>query len=80
MQRIVRDQFARNVWSMGLEVGSETAKQVYIEAGNLNWGNLSLDEQDRAMFDILILVITTAAPSKSILIDSPYTNLAILRM
>ena len=74
MQRIVRDQFARKVWSMGLEVQSETAKQVYIESGNLNWGNLSLDEQDRAMFDILILVITTAAPSKSILIDSPYRN------
>ena len=59
---------------MGLEVVSETAKRVYIKAGNLNWGSLSLAEQDRAMFNIIILVITTAAPSKSILIDSPYRN------
>ena len=59
---------------MGLEVQSETVKQVFIKSGNLSWASLSLDEQDRAMFDILILVTTTAAPSKSILIDSPYRN------
>ena len=74
MQRIVRDQFARNVWSMNLEVQTEAAKQVFIKSGNLNWASLSLDEQDRAMFDILILVTTTASPSRSILIDSPYRN------
>ena len=74
MQRIVRDQFARNVWSMNLEVQTEAAKQVFIKSGNLNWATLSLEEQDRAMFDILVLVITCAAPSRSILIDNPYRN------
>ena len=59
---------------MNLEVQTEAAKQVFIKSGNLNWASLSLDEQDRAMFDILILVTTTASPSRSILIDSPYRN------
>ena len=59
---------------MNLEVQTEAAKQVFIKSGNLNWGSLSLQEQDQAMFDILILVATTASPSRSILIDSPYRN------
>ena len=74
MQRIVRDQFARNVWSMNLEVQTEAAKHVFIKSGNLNWASMSLEEQDQAMFDILVLVITCAAPSRSILIDNPYRN------
>ena len=61
---------------MGLEVVDETAKQVFIKAGNLNWGSLSLVEQDIAMFEIIVLVITTATPSKSILMDNPYRNVA----
>ena len=59
---------------MGLEVVDEAAKQVFIKAGNLNWGSLSLVEQDIAMFEIMVLVITTATPSKSILMDNPYRN------
>ena len=59
---------------MQLEVETDAAKRVFIKAGNLNWSDLSLDEQDRAMFDILILVATTASPSRSVLIDSPYRN------
>jgi hypothetical protein len=55
-------------------VQTEAAKRVFIKSGNLNWSSLSLDEQDRAMFDILILVTTTASPSRSVLIDSPYRN------
>ena len=70
----MKDQFARNVWSMNLEVQTEAAKQVYIRSGNLNWTSLSLEEQDKAMFDILILLITCASPSRSILLDNPYRN------
>ena len=74
MQRIVKDQFARNVWSMNLEVQTEAAKQVFIKSGNINWNSLTLTEQDQAMFNILILLATTASPSRSVLIDSPYKN------
>ena len=59
---------------MGLEVTDETAKQIFIKAGNINWSSLSLEQQDSTMFEILILVITTAAQNKSILIDNPYRN------
>ena len=59
---------------MNLEVQTEAAKQVFIKSGNLNWAALSLEEQDKAMFDILILLITCASPSRSILIDNPYRN------
>ena len=59
---------------MGLEVVDETAKQIFIKAGNLNWSSLSLEQQDLVMFEIIVLVITTAAPSKSILLDNPYRS------
>ena len=71
----MQEQFARNVWAMNLEVQTEAAKQVYINAGNINWNSLSLPEMDQAMFDILILLTTTASPSRSVLIDSPYRNI-----
>ena len=70
----MKDQFARNVWSMNLEVQTEAAKQVFIKSGNINWNSLTLTEQDQAMFNILILLATTASPSRSVLIDSPYRN------
>ena len=60
---------------MNLEVQTEAAKHVFIKSGNLNWNSLTLQEQDQAMFDILILVATTASPSRSILIESPYRNM-----
>ena len=71
----MKEQFARNVWSMNLEVQTEAAKQVYIKSGNINWNSLTLTEMDQAMFDILILLTTTASPSRSVLIDSPYRNI-----
>ena len=59
---------------MNLEIQNEAAKQIFIRSGNLNWNSLNLHEQDKAMFDILILLTTTASPSRSILIDNPYRN------
>ena len=60
---------------MNLELQTEAAKKIYIDAGNINWNTLSLPEMDQAMFDILILMTTTASPSRSVLIDSPYRNI-----
>ena len=71
----MQEQFARNVWAMSLEVQNEAAKQVYIQSGNLNWNSLTLAEKDQAMFNILILLTTTAAPGRSVLVDSPYRNI-----
>ena len=71
----MEEQFARNVWAMNLEVQNEAAKQVYIQSGNLNWNSLTLAEKDQAMFNILILLTTTAAPGRSVLVDSPYRNI-----
>ena len=59
---------------MNLEVQTEAAKQLFIKSGNLNWNSLSVEEQDKAMFDILILLTTCASPSRSILIDNPYRS------
>ena len=72
LQRIVANQFARNVWSTGLEVNSNAAKTVFIKAGNLNWATATLAQQDEMMFATLILVITTTVPTRSILVDNPY--------
>ena len=71
----MQEQFARNVWAMNLELQTEAAKQIYIDAGNINWSTLSLPEQDQAMFDILILMTTSASPNRSDLIESPYRNI-----
>ena len=71
----MQEQFARNVWAMSLEVQTEAAKQVYIKSGNINWNSLTLAEKDQAMFNILILLTTTAAPGRSVLVDSPYRNI-----
>ena len=71
----MQEQFARNVWAMNLELQTEAAKQIYIDAGNINWNTLSLPEMDQAMFDILILMTTSASPSRSVLIESPYRNI-----
>ena len=60
---------------MNLELETEAAKQIYIDAGNINWSTLSLPEMDQAMFDILILMTTSASPSRSVLIESPYRNI-----
>ena len=60
---------------MNLELQNEAAKKIYIDAGNISWTTLSLPEMDQAMFDILILLTTTASPSRSVLIDSPYRNI-----
>ena len=46
---------------MNLEVQNEAAKKVFVKSGNLNWASLSLPEQDKAMFEILILVACTAS-------------------
>ena len=51
---------------MGLELQTEAAKQIYIDAGNVNWSTLSLPEMDQAMFDILVLMSTSASPSRSV--------------
>ena len=59
---------------MNLEVTDENSKQIFIQAGNINWSTLSLEQQDAKMFEILILLITTAAPNKSILLDNAYRN------
>ena len=59
---------------MNLELTDENAKQIFIQAGNINWNTLSLEQQDAKMFEILILLITTAAPNKSILLDNAYRN------
>ena len=45
---------------------------MFIKSGNLNWATATLAQQDEAMFAIIILVVTTSAPSRSILIDNPY--------
>ena len=71
----MQEQFARNVWAMNLEVQTEAAKKVFINSGNINWNSLTLTEMDQAMFNILILLTTTASPSRSVLIDSPYRNI-----
>ena len=60
---------------MNLEVQNEAAKKVFVKSGNLNWASLSLPEQDKAMFEILILVACTASQSRSVLIESPYRNM-----
>ena len=59
---------------MNLEVTDENSKQIFIQAGNINWSTLSLEQQDAKMFEVLILLITTAAPNKSILLDNAYRN------
>ena len=60
---------------MNLELQNEAAKKIYIDAGNISWTTLSLPEMDQAMFDILILMTTSASPSRSVLIESPYRNI-----
>ena len=66
------NQFARNVWSTGLEINSNAAKTVFTKSGNLNWATATLAQQDETMFATLILVVTTTVPSRSILVDNPY--------
>ena len=63
LQKIVANQYARNVWTTGLEIGSEAAKSVFIKAGNLHWSTATLAQQDEAMFSILLLLITTSVLS-----------------
>ena len=70
----MKDQFARNVWAMNLEIQTEAAKKLFITSGNLNWSSMSVEEQDTAMFNILILMATCASPSRSLLIDNPYRS------
>ena len=65
---------ARNVWSMNLNVENESEKRMYIRSGTINWNQLQLEEQDAAMIDIIILLIVTAIPSRSILCDNPYRD------
>ena len=65
---------ARNVWSVNLNVETESERRLYIKSGSINWSELELEEQDAAMIDIVILLIVTATPSRSILVDSPYRN------
>ena len=65
---------ARNVWSMNLNVENESEKRLYIRSGTINWNQLQLEEQDAAMIDIIVLLIVTATPSRSILCDNPYRN------
>ena len=65
---------ARNVWSVNLNVENESEKRLYIKSGTINWNQLELEEQDAAMIDIIVLLIVTATPSRSILCDNPYRN------
>ena len=65
---------ARNVWSVNLNVETESERRLYIKSGSINWNELELEEQDAAMIDIIILLIVTATPNRSILVDSPYRN------
>ena len=70
----MKDQVARNVWSVNLNVENESEKRLYIKSGTINWNQLQLEEQDAAMIDIIVLLIVTATPSRSILCDNPYRN------
>ena len=70
----MKDQVARNVWSVNLNVETESERRLYIKSGTINWNQLELEEQDAAMIDIIVLLIVTATPSRSILCDNPYRN------
>ena len=70
----MKDQVARNVWSVNLNVETESERRLYIKSGSINWNELELEEQDAAMIDIIVLLTVTATPNRSILCDNPYRN------